>query len=184
MELRIRPLYTVRKTVIGILTEASGRIEPKRHRDTEKAMTVTGPCVYFCFSCILCVSVSLWFNSSTGRIEPQRHRDTEKAKPSQDYAFDAVLQYRDAEVDQQAHPHFRKAEICEELGFVDRQKFLNSFQLDDQLPRKEQVHAEINVQVQTFIDDWERLLGLVVDATQSQLVLHAELVDTLEQSRA
>jgi hypothetical protein len=111
------------------------------------------------------------------RASALNHRDTEAQRREQRelirHAFDAILEDGDAEVNQESDSNPGESQIGEQLGFVNGEQFFDSLQFDHEPPREEQVHAQVNVDVQTFVNDGKGFLRIMVDASQPKFVFKA-----------
>ena len=70
----------------------------------------------------------------------------------------------DIEIDQQPYTLSTKAKVREQLRLMDGQYLLNRFHFYDHLVRDQQVDTIAKVQLNIFVFDWKRTLGLPCDS--------------------
>jgi hypothetical protein len=83
---------------------------------------------------------------------------------SHNKSFYAVLETQGVEIEQQADVIAAHAKIGQNLCFMNRQKPFYGLDLDDQLPRNDDVRTEASIHCNAFIDNWHINLPLEFNA--------------------
>lgn len=96
------------------------------------------------------------------------------------YAFDALLQERDVEVDEETEFQLRQLEVSEELRFVDRPERVDALEFDDQPVVDDEIEAISAVEPHVSIGDRYWTLALERNSGQRKLVAKALLVRGLK----
>jgi len=89
-------------------------------------------------------------------------------------AANTVLQHWNIEVDQQTERFRSQTEVCDDLGLVNRQQFLDGFQFHNHSIVDEQIYPEIHTNSPTFVFQRNRSLAFIWEASQAKF--HGETV--------
>ena len=110
-------------------------------------------------------------------------KDTKSTKELQNETFDAILELRDVEVDQQTGSDSSQFHVCQQLRFVDALDLLDALQLKDKPVLHEDVNAVATIQAEALVFDRLRMLKAERDSIQFQLVRQALLIRGFQQPR-
>jgi hypothetical protein len=99
-------------------------------------------------------------------------------------AFDAALEDRNIEVDEQSNPVAPPASNKSAVGLVNGQKPFDRLESQNYLLIDNHIHVIPAVQADALVDNWERCLPMKRDLSQLQFMAEASLVCRFEQSGA
>jgi hypothetical protein len=102
---------------------------------------------------------------------------------SHDKSLYAILEAQCIEVEQEPDVITAHAEICQNLRFMNRQELLHGLDLDDQLPRNDDIGAETGIQGNPFIDDRHVDLPFKLDTCLLEFEAETTLIYRFQQSR-
>ena len=98
-------------------------------------------------------------------------------------AAEAILEYGDVKVDEQANGESHELEIRNDLRLVNRKQALNRLDFEDQAALHHEVEAISPVEGKALVVQRNLDLAVCAQSAQAKLVRHATLVSRLQEPR-
>ncbi len=119
-------------------------------------------------------------------MQVMNHRGTEAQRGgcSKYQPLDAVSEDVGIEIEEQTPSDIAEFHVAQQLGLMDRQQSLDSFQLDDDASSNQKIQAKTGLKAMVFINERQVNLPLEGDVSESEFVCQTGFVDRLKQSRS